>query len=110
MPYAVCQHTRTHSQAAAGREREGLPYVPCKEGVWAPQPALGAAALTHIHPCTAVALTGGAMRRITVSRFTRLLESVHFCLILFTFACVSGVCVICPSTPRHFQSHFTFFS
>jgi hypothetical protein len=45
--------------AAEAREREGLPYLPCKEGVWATQPQLGAAALMHIHPCTAVALTGG---------------------------------------------------
>ena len=69
----------THAQAAAGREREGLPYVPCKEGVWAPQPALGAAALTHIHPCTAVALTGGAAQRYL------LLESVQFRLFCFVF-------------------------
>jgi hypothetical protein len=45
--------------AQSERERLKLPYVPVSLGVWAPQPLLGPGGLTAIHPCTAVALTGG---------------------------------------------------
>ena len=43
----------------ASRERDQLPFVPTREGVWASQAQLGPAALLAIHPCAAVAISGG---------------------------------------------------
>jgi hypothetical protein len=63
--------------AQSERERLKLPYVPVSLGVWASQPLLGPGGLTAIHPCTAVALTGGWDAGVGFASVSLFFESVY---------------------------------